>query len=112
MTKLKYYVKPIIINLLILLTMSVTMVSCQDSDDILPIPEPIPEPTEESHQPSIVSVSFSAELNPNQLIEDAQCEIIGDSIVECWIWNTIGDKYLIPEIEYKGDAPYMLIVCK
>jgi hypothetical protein len=107
MTKLKYYVKPIIINLLILLTMSVTMVSCQDSDDILPIPEPIPEPTEESHQPSIVSVSFSAELNPNQLIEDAQCEIIGDSIVECWIWNTIGDKYLIPEIEYKGDAVYV-----
>lgn len=39
-----------------------------------------------------------------QLTADVKGEIIGDSIVDCWVPNIMSDKQLIPKIEYVGES--------
>lgn len=39
-----------------------------------------------------------------QLTADVKGEIIGDSIVECWVPNIMSDKLLIPRVEYIGES--------
>lgn len=58
----------------------------------------------EPHEPQLLAVKFQMVDNPKQLIEDITCDIIGDSIVECWIEHLVSDKHLIPIFEYKGDS--------
>lgn len=48
------------------------------------------------------SMLFTMEDNPMQLTSDVRCEIIGDSIVECWIPNITNSKELIARFEYEG----------
>ena len=39
-----------------------------------------------------------------QLTADVKGEIIGDSIVDCWVPNMMSDKELIPQAEYVGES--------
>ena len=41
--------------------------------------------------------------NPYQMLEDAKCEIAGDSIV-CWVSNLMPNKVLIPRFSYQGKS--------
>jgi len=50
------------------------------------------------------SMEFLMEDNPNQLVSDEKCKIIGDSIVECWIPYLMPNKKLIPRFDYKGSS--------
>lgn len=52
--------------------------------------------------PRIVSFTFFSELNYLQIVEDVECEIIGDSIIECWIPNILDDKKLMPSFTFNG----------
>ena len=38
----------------------------------------------ETIEPKLTSFSILVENNPLQMVENAECEIVGDSIVECW----------------------------
>jgi len=40
--------------------------------------------------------------NPLQMTDDVLCEIVGDSIIECWIPNITNNKILIPSFEFEG----------
>ena len=51
----------------------------------------------------ISSITFHSKDNPMQLIGDVTCDIIGDSIINCWIPYLITDKKLIANISYIGD---------
>ena len=55
-------------------------------------------------EPQLLSISFLSKDNSMQLVEDVKGEIIGDSIVECWIKNIVNDKLLIPHFEYTGES--------
>lgn len=48
-------------------------------------------------------VSFKAHDNSPYLLEDIKCEIIGDTLVECWIPNILESKLLKPSIVYDAD---------
>lgn len=48
----------------------------------------------DSMEPKLISFSILANDNPLQLVEDAECEIIGDSIVECWVRNIKITQYM------------------
>ena len=52
--------------------------------------------------PRLISLSFFMRDNPVQLISDVKGNIIGDSIVECWVPNIMNDKQLIANFEYTG----------
>lgn len=53
--------------------------------------------------PLLTSLAFYTKDNPMQLTADVQGEIIGDSIVECWVPNIMSDKQLIAQIAYQGE---------
>ena len=53
--------------------------------------------------PKLLHMEFLASENPLQLVEDAECEIIGDSAVECRVLNLMSAKMLIPRIRFAGD---------
>lgn len=62
-------------------------------------------PTEtKSVSPQLTEMFFSADKNPFQLIEDQKCEIIGDSVVVCWIRHIIDNKKLVSHIAFNGDS--------
>ena len=65
--------------------------------------EPEPE-VEPPVAPRLKAMTFRAAENPMQLVEDASCEIIGDSVVECWVRNMMSDKQLIAHFEYEGTS--------
>lgn len=54
-------------------------------------------------EPKLLHMEFLASENPLQLVEDAECEIIGDSAVECRVLNLMSAKMLIPRIRFAGD---------
>lgn len=56
------------------------------------------------NEPQLISFEFLASDNPMQLVENTACEIVGDSVVECWIANITSDKLLIPRFEFKGES--------
>lgn len=78
------------------------LVSCSSDKEepIIPEPEPVPEP----ETPVLTSFSFLSYDNPMQLIADVKGEIIGDSVVDCWVPNIMSDKELIPQVEYVGES--------
>ena len=53
--------------------------------------------------PRLIHIEFLASENPLQLVEDAECEIIGDSAVECRVLNMMSAKTLIPRFRFTGD---------
>lgn len=53
--------------------------------------------------PQLLHMEFLASENPMQLVENAECVIIGDSAVECRVLNVMSAKTLIPRFEFKGD---------
>ena len=54
--------------------------------------------------PQLKSFSFLSCDNPMQLTTDVKGEIIGDSIVDCWVPNIMSDKQLIPQAEFIGES--------
>ena len=53
--------------------------------------------------PKLLHMEFLASENPLELVEDAECEIIGDSVVECRVLNLMSAKNLIPRFRFTGD---------
>ena len=53
--------------------------------------------------PRLLSIGFLASANPSALVEDIFCDIIGDSIVECWVHHIMDNKKLIPHFTIDGD---------
>ncbi|MDE6298342.1 MAG: CotH kinase family protein, partial [Muribaculaceae bacterium] len=53
--------------------------------------------------PKLLSMEFRAVNNPKDLIEDAVCTIVGDSVVDCWIPNITDSKQLIANLSFDGD---------
>ena len=53
--------------------------------------------------PKLLHMEFLASENPLQLVEDAECVIIGDSAVECRVLNVMSSKTLIPRFTFNGD---------
>lgn len=53
--------------------------------------------------PKLISMEFKASANPMNLIEDARCDIIGDSVVECWVRYVMDSKTLTPHFTFDGD---------
>ena len=76
-------------------------VSCSTD---LPDPEKKTDNSEVSDkEPRLLSFSFMSKDNPLLLVEDVKGEIVGDSIVECWIQNIVSDKLLVSHFEYTGE---------
>lgn len=83
-------------QLLYLLLTALILTSCSSDKE-----EPInPEP----ETPALISLSFLCYDNPMQLTADVRGEIVGDSIVDCWVPNLMSDKELIPKVEYVGES--------
>ncbi len=53
--------------------------------------------------PQLIHMEFLASENPLQLVEDAECKIVGDSAVECRVLNVMSSKNLIPRFRFTGD---------
>lgn len=53
--------------------------------------------------PKLLHMEFLASENPLQLVEDAECVIVGDSAVECRVLNLMSAKTLIPRFQFAGD---------
>jgi hypothetical protein len=53
--------------------------------------------------PKLLHMEFLASENPLQLVEDAECVIVGDSAVECRVLNLMSAKTLIPRFQITGD---------
>ena len=86
------------IRLLTILIAALMLASCSSDKDESIIPEP------ELNAPELISLSFSCNENPMQLTTDVKGEIIGDSIVDCWVPNIMSEKLLIPRVEYIGES--------
>ena len=54
-------------------------------------------------EPKLLHMEFLASENPMQLVEDAECVIVGDSAVGCRILNIMNAKSLIPRFRFNGD---------
>ena len=54
-------------------------------------------------EPKLLHMEFLASENPMQLVEDTECEIVGDSAVECRVLNVMSSKTLIPRFQFTGD---------
>lgn len=69
----------------------------QLQDEINKMKEPVPE------DPVLQYLNFWAEDNPVLLSSDVKGEIIGDSIVECWVPNVMDDKQLVADFKFVGE---------
>ncbi len=54
-------------------------------------------------EPKLLHVEFLASDNPLQLVENVNCEILGDSAIECRVTNIVSSKVLIPRFRFQGD---------
>lgn len=54
-------------------------------------------------EPRLITMTIRASDNAWLLVNDARCEVIGDSVVECWVDHLMSSKDLIVRFEYKGD---------
>jgi hypothetical protein len=63
--------------------------------------------TPDSIGPKLISFSILAKDNLLQMVENAECEIIGDSIVECWVKNIMSNKQLIANFCFEGNEVYL-----
>ena len=74
---------------------------CSSSDDAARIG--LGEEIQKS-APVLKEFGFLASDNPQVLIQDVKGEIIGDSIIECWIPHLVTNKQLKPTISYDGNS--------
>ena len=84
--------------------MLLATLSCSKDNDEPEVPIEIPEEVPEFEDPQLKSLTFLSYDNPMQLTDDVKGEIIGDSIVDCWIPNITSDKLLVPQAEYIGET--------
>lgn len=54
--------------------------------------------------PKLLSMEFLASANPDNMIENVACAIIGDSVVDCWINHIMDNKLLIPHFTFQGES--------
>ena len=52
-------------------------------------------------EPKLLSIEFIASEN-STLSKNITCEIVGDSIIDCWLPSITQDKYLIPRFTFDG----------
>lgn len=88
---------------------SLTILSCADLDDVNRRLDTLEDELQNTMgisgtYPKLKSMDFLSSSNPYELIDDVRGEIIGDSVVECWVHHIIGDKLLIPHFTYNGDC--------
>ena len=83
-------------SFLILLLLLPVAISCTTANDEI---EPDEQPS-----PRLLSMRLLSSQNSLNLIRDAECEIIGDSIVCCWIPYLVKDKFLSVDIKAEGGA--------
>lgn len=50
------------------------------------------------------AISFEAIYNSQLLTEDVKCEVIGDTLIECWIPSLLNSKLLRPTIVYSAES--------
>ena len=81
-------------SFLILLLLLPVAISCTTANDEI---EPDEQPS-----PRLLSMRLLSSQNSLNLIRDAECEIIGDSIVCCWIPYLVKDKFLSVDIKAEG----------
>ena len=60
----------------------------------------------ENIEPKLTSFSILVKDNPLQMVDNADCEIVGDSIVECWVRNMMSNKQLIANFCFEGNKVY------
>ncbi len=60
----------------------------------------------ETIEPKLTSFSILVKDNPLQMVDNADCEIVGDSIVECWVRNMMSNKQLIANFCFEGNKVY------
>ena len=58
--------------------------------------------TRQVAEPKLLSIEFVAADNSQQLKNNITCEIVGDSIIDCWLPSIMKNKYLIPRFTYDG----------
>lgn len=68
------------------------------------VPDTKPDSVINTVDPVLLSMTFLASDNPKHIDSDVKSEIIGDSIVDCWIPGIQEDKKLIPNFTYEGDS--------
>ena len=74
---------------------------CNDADEVAE------EVAEEECIPRLCGMTFRAADNPRELVEDAMCSIVGDSVVECWVRYVMDDKRLTPHLDFEGDGVFV-----
>lgn len=79
--------------LLAMFISTLMLASCNDEND-----KPI-EIEQETIVAKLEKFSFSAKNNPEALISDIECSIIGDSIIECLIPHIVESKMLTPSFD-------------
>lgn len=94
---------------LIILLTSLMMIDCTDLDEVNHRLDALEDEIESTTgysitRPKLTSMEFLASANPNELIDNVKCDIIGDSVVECWIHHIMGDKLLTPHFIFNGDS--------
>ncbi len=52
-------------------------------------------------EPKLLTMEFVTDEN-SVLSKNVTCEIIGDSIIDCWLPSVMEDKYLIPRFTFEG----------
>ena len=77
--------------------------NCSNSGKVNDPPEIVENDTIE---PKLLYMEFLAADNPREMVENAVCEIVGDSAVHCWIPNFMQDKMLIPKFTFQGNQVY------
>lgn len=71
------------------------LVACtSDKEDIVDNNQNIENTSAESSIPQLISFAFIASDNPEELVEDVEGSIIGDSIIECWCRHLMKIPYL------------------
>ena len=58
--------------------------------------------TRQVAEPKLLSIEFVAADNSQQLKNNITCEIVGDSIIDCWLPSIMKNKYLIPRFTFDG----------
>lgn len=73
-------------------------------DDINNTQDQIDNLEKEINKPSLTSFELLSSDNPMQIVENAVCEITSENVVECWVFNLMSDKNLIPRFSYNGES--------
>lgn len=102
---MKYSFNSIFLLTICMFFVGICFLSCikQQDDDYLSRIDTIYVIKQSEARIGLNSMSFKAEGNPYQLVNDAKCVIKGDSVVECWIPNIMPNKQLVAHLDYIGD---------